>query len=119
MGVGHPYQAPEEEEETLTQPQRMAIQAVDSASALMPPPARAIFQVTPRGPTAALVSISVTSAAVVFTDVRCPCGRKVMAIPGLVRFSVTVVRNDGDSSGRGRVICCGRCRAHLEIVDPL
>lgn len=68
----------------------------------------------------ALVSVTVTARAIVFTDARCPnCGRLVMAIPGTPLIEVRPVRNNDDRSGRGRVVKCNRggCQSLLEVIE--
>lgn len=78
-----------------------------------------VFQVTASlvAPVA-LVSITVTSRAVVYTDVRCPnCRRLVMAIPGTPLFEVRKVASNDERSGRGRVVSCHRCSTLCEVVE--
>ena len=66
----------------------------------------------------ALVSITVSARAVVYSDARCPnCHRLVMAIPGTPLFEVRAVASNEHRSGRGRVVSCHRCRTLCEIVE--
>lgn len=66
----------------------------------------------------ALVSITVTTRAVVYSEARCPnCHRRVMSVPGTPHISVNAVANDDARSGRGRVVGCARCKTLCEIVE--
>jgi hypothetical protein len=67
---------------------------------------------------AALVTLTVTGAAL-FTDVRCPCGGKIMAIPGVVRTAVRVLASPEDATGRGRIVMCHRHapRRFCEVIE--
>lgn len=82
-------------------------------------PAPPIFSATApsSAPPVALVSITVSARAVVYTDVRCTCNRRIMAVPGLVTVEVRVVKSDKDRSGRGRVLSCKRCSSLLEVIE--
>ena len=42
---------------------------------------------------AALSTLTVVGAAVVFTDARCVCHGKIMAIPGIVQVEVRILRS--------------------------
>ena len=64
----------------------------------------------------ALTTLTV-AGAVCFTDARCVCGRRVMAVPGRVTLEVRRVATEQDRSGRGRVIKCHRCRSLVEIIE--
>jgi hypothetical protein len=79
-----------------------------------------IFRVTAThsAPFVALATLTSTGA-IVFTDVRCvpPCNRRVMAVPGMPRLQVSVIQNDGERSGRGRVLSCPRCKKLLEVIE--
>lgn len=66
----------------------------------------------------ALTTLSV-AGAIVFTDARCVCGRRLMAIPGVVTIEVRRCATERDRSGRGRVVSCHRCKALLEIIEHL
>lgn len=63
------------------------------------------------------VSLTVTARAVVYTSVRCPCGRLIMAIPGTVVAEPRIVANNNARSGRGRVVECRRCQSLVEIIE--
>ena len=66
----------------------------------------------------ALVSLTVTARAIVFTDARCPnCRRLVMAVPGTPAIEVRAVAHNDQRSGRGRVVSCQRCRTLCEVVE--
>lgn len=68
----------------------------------------------------ALVSLSVTARAIVFTDVRCPnCRKLVMAVPGVVIAEVRAVKDNDARSGRGRVVKCNRggCQTLCEVIE--
>ena len=66
----------------------------------------------------ALVSITVSARAIVYSDARCPnCHRLVMAIPGTPIFEVRAVQSNEHRSGRGRVVSCQRCRTLCEIIE--
>lgn len=66
----------------------------------------------------ALVSITVSARAIVFTDVRCPnCRRRIMSVPGTPVIDVRAVRTDADRSGRGRVLGCKRCSTLCEVIE--
>lgn len=66
---------------------------------------------------AALATLTIVAGAVVFSDARCLCGRKIMAIPGIVTIEVRAVASNDRASGRGRVVSCGRCRTLCEVIE--
>lgn len=50
------------------------------------------------------------SARATYTDVRCACNKKIMAIPGVVtRLEVRPISSNALGSGRGPIIKCGNC----------
>lgn len=67
---------------------------------------------------AALVTVTV-AGAVVFTAVRCPCGGKIMDIPGLRPVEVRVLACHEEASGRGRIVICHRHtpRRLCEVIE--
>lgn len=71
----------------------------------------------PDGPPTALVSLTVTRAAVVFTDVRCRCGRVIMLVPGTITATVAPLHSMDRATGSGRVVWCKRCRALNEVTE--
>ena len=75
---------------------------------------------TTDGPNAALVSLTVTSAAFVYTDARCPkCRRMVLLVPGTPLLEVRPIAQNRDASGRGRVVHCPNrhCRTLSEVIE--
>lgn len=65
----------------------------------------------------ALVSITVSARAVVYSDARCPnCKRLVMALPGTPVFEVRARESNDDRQGRGAVVSCHRCKTLCEVI---
>ncbi len=80
----------------------------------------AVFRATATSSVAqvALVSITVTTRAIVFTDARCSnCQRLLMAIPGTPIVTVRTVASNDERTGQGRVVKCHRCNSLCEIVE--
>ncbi len=75
------------------------------------------------GPHAALATLTVTRAAVVFTDARCAsCRHVIMLVPGLLLLEVRPLASNAEASGRGRVVRCHsrrerRCTQLNEIIE--
>ena len=72
---------------------------------------------TASGRVMALVSLTITARAIVFSNARCPgCGRWLMAVPGECGFSVRLLNGKNDRSGDGRIVHCKYC-GEVEIVE--
>ena len=70
------------------------------------------------GPAAARVTMTLMAArAFVYSVVRCPdCYRRLMDVPGDPLIQTRIVEAD-QASGRGRVVCCKRCSALVEVIE--
>ncbi len=64
----------------------------------------------------AFVSLTVTASVVVYTAVRCGCGRWLMDVPGTVVPEVRPIE-DRRQRQRGRALSCPRCSALVEVIE--
>ena len=64
-----------------------------------------------------IVSLTVTSRSLVFSNARCPgCGGFIMAVPGECKFMVRLLESKDDRSGEGRIAHCRHC-GEVEVVE--
>lgn len=63
----------------------------------------------------AFVSLTVTASVVVYTAVRCGCGRRLMDWPG--HAYAREIADMQQRSGRGPTVTCPRCAALVEVVE--
>lgn len=69
------------------------------------------------GPTAALVTLEVTRAGFVYTNVRCvTCARLVLQWPGDVSITVLARAKTAELWGKGPAVVCKRCGTMNEVV---
>lgn len=68
---------------------------------------------------AALATLTVAGAVVVLWAARCPppCNGLVMGVPKTNAVEVKRVTANQDSSGRGRVVVCPKCRGLCEVIE--
>ena len=66
---------------------------------------------------AVTLTVMVSIAIALYTQVHCLCGRRLYDAPGRIIPEVRRIESEAERSGRGRALTCKRCSQLVEVIE--